>query len=184
MDRLPGFGVQRQVSDGPGTSRSPADEAALVAAQLGRVPREPWRVAASCEHGYPTVIVSPGLLGDGTPFPAYAWLTCPHLVEQLSAEEAAGATAGWAARAQVDVAFAERLMATDAAVREARARESGGSDPCQGVGLAGQRRPLGVKCLHAHVALVLAGIGDPIGEAELGKIDPACSDVRCNDLRG
>lgn len=171
------------MSDGSGTSRLPFKEAALVAAQLGRVPREPWRVAASCQHGFPTVIVSPGLLGDGTPFPAYAWLTCPHLVEQLSAEEAAGAAAGWAARAQVDAAFAERLIAADAALREARAHESGGSDPCRGVGLAGQRRPLGVKCLHAHVALVLVGIDDPIGEAELGKVELVCSDIRCNDLR-
>lgn len=172
------------MSDGPGKSSSPADEAALVAAQLGRVPRQPWRVAAVCDHGFPTVIVSPGVLADGTPFPTYAWLTCPHLAEQLSAKEAVGVAAGWAARAQVDPAFAERLVATDAAVREARARESGGSDPCQGVGLAGQRKPLGVKCLHAHVALMLAGIDDPIGEAELAKVELVCPDVRCKDLEG
>lgn len=183
MDGLSGFGVQGQVNESSSDSHHPADEAALVAAQLGRKPREPWRVAARCEHGYPTVIVSPGLLADGTPFPAHAWLTCPHLAEKLSAEEAAGAAAGWAARAQVDADLAERLVAADALVRKARARESGGFDPCQSVGLAGQRSPLGVKCLHAHVALALAGIDDPIGGAELDEIERLCADVRCDGLR-
>ncbi|MDO9174656.1 MAG: DUF501 domain-containing protein, partial [Actinomycetota bacterium] len=89
-----------------------------MAAQLGRIPRDPWRVAASCAHGFPSVIVSPALLTDGTPFPTYAWLTCPHLVEQLHAEESAGATAGWAARARCDAELAEQLRLTDAAVRE------------------------------------------------------------------
>lgn len=128
------------------------------------------------------MIVSPGILDDGTPFPTHAWLTCPHLIEQLAAEESAGAAAGWAARASVDAELAERLAATDVALREARARESGGVDPCRSVGLAGQRGPLGVKCLHAHVALVLIGIDDPIGQAELEKVRPTCDDVRCEAL--
>jgi uncharacterized protein len=164
-------------------SARPSVEAAIVAAQLGRVPRDPWRVAASCAHGFPTVIVSPALLADGTPFPTYAWLTCPHLVEQLHAEESEGATAGWAARAQSDTQLAEQLRFTDAAVREARKRESAGSDPCGSVGLAGQREPLGVKCLHAHVALALLGIEDPIGAAELDKVKPTCKDARCGAMR-
>jgi hypothetical protein len=67
-------------------------------------------------------------------------------------------------------------------LRRARARESGGEDPCPAVGLAGQRDPLGVKCLHAHAALVLVGIHDPVGEAELGKIDRDCPDGRCAAL--
>lgn len=155
-----------------------------MAAQIGREPREPWRVAARCSRGFPSVIVSPGILEDGTPFPTHAWLTCPHLVEQLSAEESAGAAAGWAARALIDSDLAKRLDAADVALREARAEESGGTDPCQQVGLAGQRGALGVKCLHAHVALALIGIPDPIGEAELLKIDITCDDVRCNVLLG
>lgn len=160
-----------------------AGEAAIVTAQLGRIPREPWRVAVSCAHGFPSVIVSPALLADGTPFPTYAWLTCPHLVERLHAEESAGATAGWAARAQSDTELAEGLRQADSAVREARKRESSGADPCRSVGLAGQREPLGVKCLHAHVALALLGIADPIGTAELGKVEPACTDARCGAMR-
>jgi hypothetical protein len=130
------------------------------------------------------VIVSPGILDDGTPFPTHAWLTCQYLVELLAAEESAGAAAGWAERARIDPDLAARLAAADAVLRDVRARESGGTDPCQSVGLAGQRGPLGVKCLHAHVALALIGIEDPIGEAELRKIQPTCDDVRCSALLG
>jgi hypothetical protein len=139
-------------------------------------------VAARCPYGFPTVIVSPSLLADGTPFPNYAWLTCPYLIETLAAEESAGATAAWAARAQSDPLLAAKLAATDSATRQARAKESGGEDACASVGLAGQRDPLGVKCLHAHVALALAGIDDAIGSEELGKIEPACSNARCMTL--
>ena len=159
-----------------------ASDVALVSAQLGRTPRGPWRVAVRCAHGYPSTIVSPSRLADGTPFPAYAWLTCPYLLETLAAEESAGAAATWAQRAADDPQLAAALVAADAAVRAARARESGGEDACADVGIAGQRDPLGVKCLHAHVALALAGIDDPIGTEELGKIEPTCSDVRCRSL--
>jgi hypothetical protein len=157
-------------------------DAELVSAQLGRVPREPWRVAARCEHGYPSAIVSPSRLVDGTPFPAYSWLVCPYLIEALAARESAGAAGEWAQRAAGDPRLAEALVAADVAVRAARTQESRGEDACATVGLAGQRDPLGVKCLHAHVALALVGIEDPIGAEELGKIQPTCSDVRCRLL--
>lgn len=172
------------MNDASGTPSAISAEATLVAAQLGREPRGPWRVAARCTRGFPSVIVSPGILEDGTPFPTHAWLTCPHLVEMLSAEESAGAAAGWAERARIDPNLAARLAAADAVLRDVRARESGGIDPCESVGLAGQRGPLGVKCLHAHVALALIGIDDPIGQAELTKIQPTCADVRCDSLLG
>ena len=159
-----------------------ARERAIVSAQLGRVPRDPWRVAALCRHGFPAAIVSPSVLGDGTRFPAYAWLTCPHLTETLFAEESAGAAARWAERAAADRALASALQAADAALRVARARESGGEDACGDVGLAGQRDPLGVKCLHAHVALALVGIDDPIGAEELARTGQTCSDARCATL--
>lgn len=154
----------------------------VVSAQLGRTPREPWRVAARCSYGYPTVIVSPSLLADGTPFPNYAWLTCPYLIEVLSARESAGAAREWADRAATDDDVAGRLAETDSMVRALRAAESGGADACAPVGLAGQRDPLGVKCVHAHVALALVGVPDPIGVEELGKIEPTCSDGRCVSL--
>lgn len=154
-------------------------DAALVAWQMGRVPREPWRVAARCSFGRPTAIVSPSRLSDSSPFPTLAWLTCPHLAEQLAARESAGDTARWAARAASDESLAAALRAVDARVRELRARESGGVDACPSVGIAGQRDPLAVKCLHAHVALALVGVGDPIGEELLAASCRECDGDRC-----
>jgi hypothetical protein len=164
----------------PGSSA--ADEATLVARQLDRAPRQPWRVASRCRFGRPTAIVSPSLLSDGTPFPTYAWLTCPHLADEVAALESGGDVAAWAARAASDASLAAALRAVDARVRELRAAESGGVDACSSVGVAGQRDPLGVKCLHAHVALVLVGAGDPIGEALLADVRAECDDDRCAAL--
>lgn len=154
-------------------------DATLVALQLGRTPRGPWRVAARCGFGRPAAIVSPSRLSDGTPFPTYAWLTCPWLAEHVAAEESAGGAAAFASRAARTPAFASALRAADQRVRELRAEESGGTDACQSVGLAGQRDPLGVKCLHAHVALALVGVADPVGAELLGKIQRTCPDDRC-----
>jgi hypothetical protein len=129
------------------------------------------------------VIVSPSRLADGTPFPTYAWLTCPHLAEQVAERESAGEVAAWAARAASDESLATALRAVDAGLRQLRAAESGGVDACSAVGVAGQRDPLGVKCLHAHVALALVGAGDPIGEELLAEVTLECDDDRCAALR-
>ena len=158
------------------------DELSLITAQLGRVPRTPFRVASRCVFGFPTTIVSPSLLSDETPFPAYAWLTCPWLAERVGALESSGEIARWSLRAANDGELAAALSRTDVAVRDARAAESGGADACAHVGIAGQRDPLGVKCLHAHVALELAGISDRIGSEVLGSIGDACDDGRCASL--
>jgi hypothetical protein len=157
-------------------------EAALVAEQIGRPPREPWRVAARCSFGRPTVIVSPSLLSDGTPFPTYAWLTCPHLAQEVGASESSGATARLAERAAHDVSLGSSLRALDARVRELRATESGGVDACPDVGIGGQRNPLGVKCLHLHVALALLGEVDAIGAEVLATMARECEGDRCAAL--
>ena len=159
-------------------------EAKLVASQLGRPPREPWCVASRCRFGRAAAIVSPSRLAGGTPFPTYAWLTCPHLAEQVAALESTGGVAGFAARAASDESLAAALRAVDARVRDLRAAESGGVDACSTVGIAGQRDPLGVKCLHAHVALALVGAGDPIGEEVLAGVTRECDDDRCAALPG
>ncbi|MDP2234749.1 MAG: DUF501 domain-containing protein [Actinomycetota bacterium] len=154
----------------------------MLALQIGRAPRSPWRTAVRCGFGHPSVIASPSRLEDGTPFPTLMWLTCPWLVEHVGEAESAGATTKWAQRASTEPELADALTAADAAVRVLRAGESGGDDACAGTGIAGQRDPLGVKCLHAHVALVLAGVADPIGGAVLGQVEPECPDDRCGAL--
>jgi uncharacterized protein len=158
-------------------------DATLVSEQIGRTPRGPWRVGARCSFDHPTVIVSPSKLADGTPFPTYAWLTCPHLVEQVGAAESAGDVSAFAARVAAEPALREALIALDRRVRDLRTAESGGEDTCPGVGIGGQRDPLGVKCLHVHVALALLGEADPIGTELLGfAMSRECDDDRCAGL--
>jgi hypothetical protein len=171
-------------SDQPTTTppSTPYRDAEIVASQLGRVPRSPWRVGARCRWGFPTAIVSPSRLSDGTPFPTYAWLTCPWLSQRAAAAESGGGAASWAARAATDAELRRRLTETDSAVRDRRAAESDGIDSCAAVGIAGQRDSAGVKCLHAHIALAVVGISDPVGEALLAQGDPACTDEQCARL--
>jgi len=95
--------------------------------------------------------------------------------------ESEGSTADWATRAATDGHLRERLVALDERVRAARTAESGGVDACASVGLAGQLDPLGIKCIHAHVALALIGLDDPIGQAVLAEGD-VCPDSRCARL--
>ncbi len=159
------------------------DDRALVSAQIGRTPRDPWRVAVRCPFGRPSAIASPPLLDDGVRFPTWLWLTCPYLSREVALMESRGDTSAWAARASGDPDLAARLEALDAEVRRRRAREGGGEDVCADVGVAGQRDPLGVKCLHAHVAYSLAGLDDPVGCAILEDVGRACSDRRCERLR-
>lgn len=139
-------------------------------------------MSSRCRFGHPNTVASPSRLSDGTPFPTLVWLTCPWLTEEVAALESLGAAAEWTAKAADDETIAAQLRAADAAVRRARAEESGGDDTCADVGIAGQRDPLKVKCLHAHVALALIGLEDPIGLAVLGEKGAACPDERCSSL--
>ena len=161
---------------------TPTDRA-VVTAQLGREPRGLWRVAVHCAFGYPQAITTPPLVEDQTPFPTLHWLSCPWLAEGVSAEESAGGVARWAGRLAACPGLAGRMLAADARYREARAAASPtGTDPCPGVGIAGQRDPLATKCLHAHVAAALAGLDDPVGVELLDGFGRVCPDGRCADL--
>lgn len=162
-------------------TESSADQR-LVAAQLGRPPRDPWRVASRCSYGHPSSIASPSTLADSTPFPTLVWLTCPWLAEKVSALESSGAIARWNEALATDGSLADRLSAADGALRRARAAESGGVDACSQVGIAGQRDAGNVKCIHAHVALALIGIDDPIGRAVIDESGATCGDKRCAGL--
>ncbi|MBA4371150.1 MAG: DUF501 domain-containing protein [Coriobacteriaceae bacterium] len=157
-------------------------DAALVAAQIGREPRGSWRVAERCSFGRPTVIATASELGDGAPFPTLFWLTCPWLAGFAGDLESAGAVEEWARRLEHDAELAARLHEADATYRELRAAESGGSDACADVGIAGQGRPQGTKCLHAHAAAALAGVADPVGLGVLDVVPRECPDDRCAAL--
>ncbi|GAB4286890.1 MAG: DUF501 domain-containing protein [Coriobacteriia bacterium] len=158
--------------------RLPSDDR-VVERQLGRAPRGRWRVVARCSYGAPVVIATHPLLPSGEPFPTLLWLTCPHLLERISEVESAGGTTRWAERLAAEPVLAERMRVADEAYRLARRAEAGAEDPCPDVGIAGQRDPLGTKCLHAHVAAYLSGLDDPVGEGALAGSPRECDDARC-----
>jgi len=83
----------------------------------------------------------------------------------------------------MDPILAGQLSAADADLRSRRADESGGTDACVAVGVAGQRDPLGVKCLHAHIACALVGIDDPIGRSAADEFGHTCPDEHCAAFR-
>lgn len=164
---------------GPDAREVECADAAVVRGQLGRPPRGRWRVVRRCRFGRPVVIATSPLLADQTPFPTLWWLTCELLGDVVSEAESAGGADDWARRLEADRTLAEQMRAADGAYRRARAAEAGGTDPCRGVGVAGQRRPTGVKCLHAHVAAYLAGVDDPVGQGISGDVAAECDDDRC-----
>jgi hypothetical protein len=157
------------------------DDGQALAKQLGRVPRGAWRVAERCSFGFPLVLATAPRTESGEPFPTLYYLTCPHLVGIISTLESEGALERWRQRLAVDPALMQRLQDADARYREARTAEGGGIDPTPGVGIGGERDVRGVKCLHAHVAAALAGLGDPIGEETLDAIELECTDARCKE---
>jgi hypothetical protein len=101
----------------------------------------------------------------------------------VHALESAGEGARFADRARSDQEFAAALGEADAAYRQTRGIEAGGDDPCASVGIAGQRDPLAVKCLHARLAAHLAGVPDPIGASVAplagAPLAAGCSEPRC-----
>lgn len=147
------------------------EDRALVAQLLGRPPAAEFTVAVRRrDGGEPVVIANAPFLDDGTPMPTRYWLVDPHLREAVSRLEAEGGVR----RAAAAVDGGELRAAHDryAAERDALVPAGhGGPRPSGGVG--GTRH--GVKCLHAHLAYLLAGGDDPVGRftaAAIG-IDPA-----------
>ncbi len=157
-------------------------DALCVAQQIGRAPREPWRIPVRCGFGWPSVLETAPELADGTPFPTLYWLTCPWLIEVIGREESDGRVVREAERLTNDRERADSMIVADAEYRERRRFAGAGTDPMSGTGIAGQKDPLKTKCLHAHVAAHLAGIADPIGATILEEVQSECADDRCRRL--
>ena len=123
-----------------------------VARQLGRGPR-PFRVAARCPFGLPSVIENELTREMPTSF----WVTCPSLVAAISRVESTGGVQE--AREAVGEATVEEVHSAH------RAR--------YGTRVAGVRDEAcgSVKCLHAFTALHVSGvIPNPIAEWTLGRL--------------
>ena len=122
-----------------------------VRRQLGREPR-PFRVAARCPFGRPSVIENERARNMPTSF----WITCPSLVAEISRVESTGGVreAGEAVGAEAVEAIHEEHRAL------------------YGTRVAGVREGGNVKCLHAFTALHLAGkIPNPIAEWTLARLE-------------
>jgi hypothetical protein len=163
------------------------DDRTIVAGQLGRAPRAFRRVVARCPYGVPAVTEQAPYDVHGEPFPTTYYLTCPHLVAAVARIEAAGGVERWSVAATEDEELAASLVrATDEQrrVRHALAGDECGADGGASLdfGIGGSRTPLGLKCLHAHVAFALARPGYTLGEHILAEVpDPWPRDGCCSE---
>jgi len=136
-----------------------------VARLLGRPPAAAFAVAVRRRSGAIVVIENAPFLDDGRPMPTRYWLVDPDLREAVSRLEAEGGVR----RAEAAVDPDELRAAHDryAAGRNALVPvDHVGPRPFGGVG--GTR--VGVKCLHAHLAFLLAGGDDPVGRFTAGEL--------------
>jgi hypothetical protein len=114
------------------------------------------------------VIRNAPLLADGTPMPTRYWLVGEPERTLVGRLEGAGGVD----RAEAEVDPAELAAAHDRyAAERTAAIPAGHLGPRPSGGVAGTR--VGVKCLHAHYAWLLAGGDDPVGrwvEAHLDEV--------------
>jgi uncharacterized protein len=137
----------------------------VVARQLGREPRAFRRVVVRCPFGRPAVTEQAPYDDAGAPFPTTYWLTCPHLVAQVSRLEADGGVDRWTRATKEQAELGASLARADEEQRRLR--------PELDVGIGGARSGAGsLKCLHAHVAFALARPGYELGERIVEELEP------------
>jgi uncharacterized protein len=148
-----------------GATLSPTDES-IVAAQLGRAPRDSAGVAHRCPCGNPDVITTVPRLSDGSPFPTLYYLTCPRAAAAVGTLEARGLMREMSDRLEVDPDLARAYRAAHEAYLQERSR-LGSVAEIEHVSAGGM--PDRVKCLHVLVAHALAaGPGvNPLGDEAL-----------------
>ncbi|WP_420157614.1 DUF501 domain-containing protein [Nocardiopsis sp. CNT-189] len=151
----------------------PAEDAAAVELQLGRVPRGLRAVAHRCPCGLPDVVKTAPRLEDGTPFPTLYYLTCPKAASAIGTLEAGGRMREMQARLAEDEELREsyrKAHGSYLAERDAQAAADGQPPLPAGMQSAGGM-PERVKCLHALVAHELADPGsNPFGREALDEL--------------
>jgi hypothetical protein len=158
-----------------------------VARQIGREPRAFRRVAVRCPFGRPAVTEQSPYDPTGEPFPTTYYVTCRHLVAQLSRLEAAGGVERWTAAAAGDELLGSSRTRADDESRRIRQELAAGATGRDGgasleLGVGGQRPGAGsLKCLHAHAAFALARPGYELGERILAEVDPLWPDGCCTE---
>ncbi len=133
-----------------------------VTLQLGREPTIPFRVAARCPAGLPSVIENE----RSRKMPTSFWVTCPTLSAAISRVEAEGGVR--VAQEEVGARAVEEVHTEH--LRRYGARVAG-------VGVRGGY----VKCLHAFTAIHLAGaLPNPVAEWTLARLErPYADPARC-----
>ena len=160
------------------------DDRELVARQLGREPRAFRRVAARCPFGRPAVTEQEPYSEAGEPFPTTYYVTCRHLVAQISRLEASGGVERWTRVAEEDPELATSRASADDDQRSIRRDLAGGATGRDGgasldLGVGGAGRTGSLKCLHAHAAFALARPGYVLGERIVAELDPLWPDRCC-----
>jgi len=146
-----------------------AQDAAVIAVQLGRSPRGLLAVAHRCPCGLPDVAETAPRLADGSPFPTLFYLTCPRANAAVSKLEASGMMRDMTARL-ADGALRRRYESAhrDYLTRREAAARSAGIEPLPPGTPSAGGMPERVKCLHALVAHELAaGDVNPFGREAL-----------------
>ena len=135
-----------------------ASDHEAVVRLLGREPQGPYDVVVRRPDGSPVVLANGPFLDSGRPMPTRYWLVDRALVKAVGRLESTGAVDR--AEAEVDPEALRAAHDAYAAERDALVPDDHeGPRPFGGVG--GTR--IGVKCLHAHYANLLAGADDPVG---------------------
>jgi hypothetical protein len=160
------------------------DDRAVVERQLGRAPRAFLRVVVRCPFGAPAVTEQAPYDSAGEPFPTTYYLTCRHLVAEVSRLEAAGGIDRWSTAVAADPALAASLRRATAEQRAVRKELAAGRTGREGgtslnLGIGGSSRPENLKCLHAHVAFALARPGYELGERIVAELDPLWPERCC-----
>lgn len=134
-----------------------------VARQLGREPR-PFRVAARCPFGLPSVIENERTRDMPTSF----WVTCPSLVAAISRVESTGGV----------------REAQEAVGRPVVEEIHDAHSSRYGTRVAGVREGGNVKCLHAFTALHLAdAIPNQVAEWTLQRLGNPYPEGKCCTTR-
>lgn len=150
----------RSVATTKGSEATTEEDREAVARQLGRTPR-PFRVAARCPFGKPSVIENERARNMPTSF----WVTCPSLVAAISRIESTGG-----------VRAAEETVG-EGTIEGVHGRHL----ERYGTRVAGVGGPGGhVKCLHAFTALHLSGaMPNAVAEWTLGRLESSYPRDRC-----
>ncbi|TML71626.1 MAG: DUF501 domain-containing protein [Actinobacteria bacterium] len=150
------------------------DDRDVVARQIGRTPRAFRSVVVRCPFGRPAVTEQAPFDDRGAPFPTMYWVTCRHLVAQVSRLEAEGGVDRWTRAARDNAALATSLERANDEQRRLR--------PELDAGIAGARSTGGsLKCLHAHIAFALARPGYELGDRILRELGPLWPRACCSE---